>query len=166
MPSSSRTIISVGTSLRIASEAATSLNLPVLGELVDGDVVQFVQLLHQPDEMFGHAEASRRAGSFAGDSVQHPPDFLLERGRRDRQQTGAHRVLGAPQQFTQEFDRKIDAEAENLDQFVVVLGAGDDAGIAGFGELRAGIVRQLANDLAFAAIDDHVGDGLGQVGPR
>jgi hypothetical protein len=40
---------------------------------------------------------------------------------------------------------------------------GDDAGIAGIGKPRAGVVGKLSNDLAFAAVDDHVGDGLRQI---
>ena len=81
------------------------------------------------------------------------------------QQTGAHGVLGAAQQVAQILDRKIEPEAEDLDQFVVPVGAGDDAGVAGFRKMRAGIVRKAADHLAVAAVDDHVGDFLGKVGP-
>src|SRR6185312_16815321 len=63
------------------------------------------------------------------------------------------------------FCRKIGAQAEDFDQFVVCAGAGDDGGKAFVGEPRAGIVGQLADHLAFAAIDDDVGDGGGEVGP-
>ena len=44
------------------------------------------------------------------------------------------------------------------------IGAGDDAGIAGFREARAGVVGKLADDLALAAVDDDVGHGLRQIG--
>jgi hypothetical protein len=77
----------------------------------------------------------------------------------------ADRVLGASQQIAHAIFRQIAAKAENLDQFVVGRGAGDDVGIASLGKLRAGIVGQFADHLAFAAIDDHVGHGRGQVGP-
>ena len=71
---------------------------------------------------------------------------MLRRG--ERQQPGADGLLGAPQQIAQEFDRQVDAQPEDLDQFVVAIGAGDDAGIAGFREARAGVVGELADDLA------------------
>ena len=89
----------------------------------------------------------------------------LDRGRRDRQQPGANGVLGAAQQVAQILDREIEPKAEDLDQLIVALGAGDDVGIAGLGKVRARIVRELADHPAVAAIDDHVGDFLGQVGP-
>ena len=104
-------------------------------------------------------------GALAGDQVQNLPDLFLERGRRDGQQTGADRVLGAAQQIAHAIYRQIAAKAENLDQFVVNGGAGDDVGIAFLGKLRAGIVGQFADHLVFAAIDDDVGHRRGQVGP-
>ena len=36
----------------------------------------------------------------------------------------------------------------------------DHAAIAGFGKARAGVVGEPANDLAFASVDDHIGDRL------
>jgi hypothetical protein len=85
--------------------------------------------------------------------------------RRDRRQPGAHRVGRAPQQVTQEFERKVNTKPEDLGEFVIRLCAGDDAGIAGVGKARAGVVCELSNDLAFAAVDDHVGHGFRQVHP-
>ncbi len=43
---------------------------------------------------------------------------------------------------------------------------GDQAGIAGLGKTRGGIVRQPADDPGFAAPDDHIGDCFGQIIPR
>ena len=83
-------------------------------------------------------------GLLARDVVEHALDFLLQRGRGDRQQPGAHGVLGAAHQVAQALHRQVEAQAEDLDQLVVVSGAGDDAGIAGLRKLRAGIVREPA----------------------
>ena len=152
-------------SLSAASATVTSSNFFDSGEIVDGRVVQFAQLLHQLHEFLGDAEAPCRRRRVAGDRVQYLLDLFLERRRRDGQQAGADRVLGAAQQIAHAICRQIGAKAENLDQFVVGRGAGDDAGKAFIGKPRAGIVGQFADHLAFAAIDDDVGDGGGQVGP-
>ena len=55
--------------------------------------------------------------------------------------------------------------AEDLGQLVVCIGTRDDAGIAGVRKARTGVVCKLSNDLAFAATDDHVGDGWREVFP-
>jgi hypothetical protein len=60
--------------------------------------------------------------------------------------------------------RQVDAQAEDLGQLVVVSGARDDAGIAGLREPGAGIVGEPPDHPHFAAVDDHVGDLLGQMG--
>ena len=96
--------------------------------------------------------------------VEHALDFLLQGGRGDLQEPGAHGVLGPAHQVAQALPRKVDAQAEDLGQLVVVSGARDDAGIAGFREPRAGIVGEPPDHPNFAAVDDHVGDLLGQMG--
>ncbi|MHC2439567.1 hypothetical protein ACVMB0_006942 [Bradyrhizobium sp. USDA 4451] len=88
------------------------------------------------------------------------------RGGGDREQAGAHGILGTLQQVAQQLGRNVDAQPEDLDQFVVAFGARDDAGITVLGELGAGILGEAADHLVLAAIYDHVGDRSGQVFPR
>ena len=167
-PSSSLTIIAVATLLRTASEAATSSIFLAPANLKMRRVVQFVVLVQQLHQRFGRLKSRSEEASSpaaAGDRLQHPLDLFLELGRRDRRQPGTHRVGRAPQQVTQEFERKINTKPEDLGEFVIRLRARDDAGIAGVGKARAGVVCKLANDLAFAAVDDHVGHGFRQVDP-
>ena len=49
--------------------------------------------------------------------------------------------------------------------FVIGLGMRNHAVKSGFGKARACVVGEFANDPGFTAIDDHVGDDLGQVRP-
>jgi len=123
--------------------------------------------LQQLCQRVGEAEiAPRRISSGSvGDRPQNAPDLFLELGRRDGHQPGAYGVGRAPQQVAEKFDRKVDAKPEEFGEFIVGAGVGDDTGIAGIGKARARIVRQLSNHLGFAALDDHVGDGLRQACP-
>ena len=157
--------MSIGISLRTATATVTSSNFFDFGELVDGGVVQFVQSLHQLHEFLGDAETPRRGRCLAGDLVQHPFDLFLQCGRGDRQQPGADRFLGAAQQVGDELCRKIGAKAEDFDQFVVRAGARDDGGEALVGKPGSGVIGELSDHPAFAAIDDDVGHGRGKVGP-
>jgi len=71
--------------------------------------------------------------------------------------------LAPAQQVAQEFHRKVEAKAEDLDQLVVAFGMGDHAGISRPRKNFAlAFFRQPADDPCFrAAIDDDVGDRFG-----
>lgn len=69
-------------------------------------------------------------------------------------------------QVAQQLGRNVDAQAEDLDQFVVAFGAGDDRGVAVVGELSAGVLGEAPDHPVLAAVDDHVGDERGQIFPR
>ena len=99
-----------------------------------------------------------------GHRLQDPLDFLFDRGGRYHGQASAHRLRGTLQQVSQEFDRKVDPKPEQFRQFVVGFGMRHHAAIAGIGKARTGVSAELVDHRTFAAIDDHVGDDLRQVG--
>jgi hypothetical protein len=81
----------------------------------------------------------------------------------NRRQSGAHRFGGTLQEIPEKFDRKIDPNPKQLGKLVIGFGVRDHAFIAVIRKTRARVTGKLANDLAFAAIDDHIGDILGKV---
>src|SRR6266481_3833380 len=154
-PSSSRAIISVGTLLRMASDADTPSNFFVSANLtMAASLSSFM-----PFSSFTSCSARLKSRA----------DVLscttLEVGRSHRHQLSANGVGCAPQQLAQEFQKKVDTESKDLDEVVICFRTRDDAGIAGIGKARARIVGKLSNDLAFAAIDDDIGDGFREVDP-
>ena len=109
-----------------------------LGEIVHRGIVQFVQFAHQPYDLLGNAVIPSRRRCFARDVVEHLPDLFLDGGRRDRPAAGrARRPWRGATGRAGYLTGRSSAEAEDLDQFVVPVGAGDDGGIARFGKMRA-----------------------------
>ena len=141
-PSSSFIIISVGTLLMMARDAATSSNFLVSANLVMAASVSSFMPFISFTSCFGAVEIPRRlvGARRAGDRLQNPPDLFLQFGRRDRHQPLAHGVGRASQQVGEELERQIDTQAEDLGQLIVGFGACDDVGIAGIGKARGGIV--------------------------
>jgi hypothetical protein len=137
------------------------------GKSDDCCLIQLIEALHPLHDLFGAGEVARRQAVSAcrvRDRLENALYFRLKFGRSNRHQSGADRVGRRSQEIAEKFEGKIDAKSENFDESVVGLGMLHHSGVAGFRKPCGAVVGKLADDPAFATIDDDVGHDLRQVG--